>query len=368
MRGDLLILSTRSMIDYAKVVAYHLETFPDFHSSFKPREIVGKLAVLTFADGEIEVEVCTSLRGKDVFLFAGGGRNRFGLNVSENKLELYHSIDALRRARAGKITLFEPYCSCARSDRPTRRNSVGFWVHYKTLKALGIDHIITYQLHSDKSKTIVDPAACAIDDIPIDSLMEEYITDNFIQSHENLTEIAQKQWLFCSVDAGSENLAKKYAHDFGCPLVVAHKHRDYSQANTIESINILSDTPMEGKIVWIVDDMIDTASSIDALVRELDTRNLASINVVTAHPVLSGKAIERLRRLYDDGLLQNIVVVDTIDCDDDLQRALPCMQVISSARLSAEVIMRIHADQSISAMFENFDVHEHLDSLARRLF
>ena len=350
------------MIEYASRVAFQIETFPDYRGSGKPRDFVGKLRTLRFADGEMEVEVHTSLRGKDVFLFATAGRNEFGVEVDEAKIELYHCIDALRRAQAGRITLFEPYCSSSRSDRTTRRNSVGFWVHYKTLVSLGVDHIITYQLHSDKSKTIVDPTVCAIDDVPVGALIQEYIADNFIKTSDYLEQVVQKQWLFCSVDAGSEGIAKRYSTAFGTRLMIAHKHRDYDQTNTVESINILSDTPIEGKEIWIVDDMIDTAGSAYALVKELRERKVAKVNIASVHPVFSDPAVQRLTSLYEEGLLDRAVVVDTVACPEQLRHRMPFLHVVSSARRSAEIIMRINEQKSLSPFFEDFNCRDYLSS------
>ena len=362
MLDDLLILSTRSTIDYASQVAYHLETFPEFRSSVQPRKFVRKLTTVRFADGEMEVEVDVTLRGRDVFLFANAGRNSVGLSIEENKLELYHSIDALRRAKAGQITLFEPYCSCGRSDRTTRRNSVGLWVHYKTLVSLGVNRMITYQLHSDKSKTIVDPTLCAIDDVPVYNLLEDYITRVFVRSYANYRDYVRQNWIFCSVDAGSEDLAKKYAADFDCPLMIAHKQRNYQVANSIERVNILSDSPIEGKEVWIVDDMIDTAGSVYTLVHALKERGLTKINIATVHPVFSGSAIKRLLSLHEEGLLQNLVALDTIDCSAELRQKLPFLHIVSSARHSAEIVLRNHERKSMSPFLDSFDVIGYLQS------
>ncbi|WP_455381794.1 ribose-phosphate diphosphokinase [Salinispira pacifica] len=363
MRGELLVLSTRSMQEYASRVAYQLKTFPDFYAATNSSDFVGRLETVKFADGEMEVEVHTSLRGKDVFLFSGAGRNNRGLSVEENKLELYHSIDALRRAQAGRITLFEPYCSSSRSDRTTRRNSVGFWVHYKTLVSLGVDHIITYQLHSEKSKTVVDPTLCAIDDVPAYALLSEYITDNFIRSAEYLEGHVRKEWAFCSVDAGGEGAAKRLARSFGAKLMIAHKQRDYNTANTVESTNILSDTSIQGKEVWIIDDMIDTAGSVFALVKELRKRHVGKVNIAAVHAVFSEPALERLLLLHNDGLLENVLITDTVTCPDEVRTQMPFLQVVSSARLSAEIIMRLHEEKSLSPFFDEFDAVKYLSSL-----
>lgn len=364
MRGDLLILSTRSMKDYTDRVAYHVETFPEFHATNQSKDFVGQLNAVKFADGEMEVEVGTSLRGKDVYLFASNAsRNTHNLSVEENKLELYHAVDALRRSAAGKITLFEPYCSSSRSDRTTRRNSVGFWIHYKTLMSLGADHIVTYNLHSDKSRTVVDPTLCAIEDIPAVVLLKEYITDTFIKSTQHLEEHVRENWLFCSVDAGGEGVAKRFAQAFGTQLVIAHKQRDYNKANVVESINILTSSEIEGKEIWIVDDMVDTAGSVYTLVRELKERRVGKINIAAVHPVLSAPAVSRLTRLHEEGLLEKVVVVDTVPCSDQLKEEMPFLHVVSSARLSAEVIMRMHEEGSLSPFFDQFNAWEYLSSL-----
>ena len=351
------------MKEYSERVAYHIETFPEFHAGNQSKDFHGILRTTKFADGEMEVEVGTSLRGKDVYLFGNAARNALGLTVEECKLEMYHAVDALRRSAAGRITVVEPYCSSSRSDRTTRRNSVGFWVHYKTLVSLGVNHIATYNLHSDKSRTVVDPTLCEIEDIPAIVLLKEYITDTFIKTTEFLEEHVKENWLFCSVDAGGEGVAKKYAQAFGTQLVIAHKQRDYNKANTVESINILSSSPIEGKEMWVVDDMVDTAGSVYTLVRELHNRGVGKVNIAAVHPVFSPPAVSRLRKLHEEGMLENVVVVDTVPVSEAMKEELPFLHVVSSARLSAEVIMRLHEEGSLSPFFDPFDAWPYLSSM-----
>lgn len=351
------------MEDYADRVVYEMQTFPDFYGKGYSKNIRGQLRTVAFADGEIEVEVHTSIRGKDVFLMASAGRNAYGLSVDENKMEMYHAIDALRRAQPNRITLFEPFCTSSRSDRTTRRNSVGFWIHYKTLASLGVDHIITYQLHSDKSKTVVDPRICAIDDVPASPLIKEFITDSFIRKPDVLNDEVRENWLFCSVDAGGENVARKYARAFGTRLMIAHKQRNYDKTNTVDSINILTDTEIAGKSVWIVDDMIDTAGSVYTLVKELRNRDVGQVNIAVVHPVFSDPAIARLKELYDDGLLDRLIVADSLQVSEEIRSQMPFLHVVSSARLSAEIIMRMHEEQSLSPFFDDFDPTYYLSNL-----
>jgi ribose-phosphate pyrophosphokinase len=323
---------------------------------------VNLLGTEHFADGEMEVVVGSSIRGRTIFLFHSSARNEAGIGVEEAKIELYHAVDSLKRSQAEKIIVFEPFVSCSRSDRTTRRSSVGLWVHIKTLASLGIRHIVTYQLHSDKSKSMLDPAVCVMDDIPALTLLEQYLCDVYIQSSENLENMVRSQWAFCSVDAGGEKLARVFANAFGAPLVVAHKQRDYSKANAIQSISILSAEPIEGKVLWIVDDMVDTAGSAENLIRALAPLKPRQINLIAVHALFSPPAPQRLAALHEEGLLNRIIVTDTVCCSQPLVQEIPGIEVVPSAELSARVIRTIVTNSSMNKLLRTFDAGIYLKS------
>jgi ribose-phosphate pyrophosphokinase len=356
MRGRLLLVATRALRGYCDAVAAALhERHPD------AVDLRGDLSVATFADGEMEVEVGTSVRGRDVFLFAGSARNALSLPPSECKLEIYHAVDALRRAQAGRISLFEPYCGPGRSDRPTRRNSVGLWMHFKTLVELGVDHYLTFQLHSEKSRTFIDPVRCSVDDLPAHALLKVHLCDQEIGSVERLRSEVQRRWVFCSVDAGGEGLAKRFAASFGTRIVIAHKQRDYSRPDTVETITLLSSAPIEGTVVWIIDDMISTAGSMYPLVRELASRGPAEINIATVHPVFSPLSLERLGELCDRKLVRTILATDTVTVTEEIRRRLPCLRVVPSVAYAAEVVHRLNAEEPLSALLAPFDALTYLE-------
>ena len=360
MRGRLKIFSTRSLATYRREVSAALSAYHRRLQELFPEEIDGELSVFRFADGEMEAEIGTSVRGCDVFLFAGGARNAEGITSEENKLETYHAVDALRRAQAQRITVFEPYCSPGRSDRLTRRNSVGLWVHFKILISLGIDHYITFQLHSEKSKTFIDPALCVVDDIPAQALLQKYLCDKLVVNRQYLHTEVHNNWLFCSVDAGGEALAKRFAASFGTKIVISHKQRDYSTANSVESISILTSDPIEGKVLWIIDDMIDTGDSMCKLVRELAKSSPAAINIAIVHAVFSPPALQRIGELCDEHLIGTILVTDTIPCTQEVLLKLPCVRVVSSTAMAAEIIHRLNSELPLSPLLAHFNADDYL--------
>ena len=360
---DFVICATRSMRHYAEKVVESLAKFPRFGGKREHFCGVGLLNTDRFADGEMEVTVGSSVRGKHVVVFASCARNEAGISLEEAKIELYHAVDALKRCQPGKITVFEPFVSCSRSDRTIRRSSVGLWVHLKTLASLGAQHIITYQLHSDKSKSMLDPTICALDDIPAHTLLQQYLCDIYIRDMETLEAEVRPNWAFCSVDAGGEKLARNFANAFRAALVIAHKQRDTSQANSIESINILSAEPVEGKTLWIVDDMVDTAGSVESLVRALAPLKPSEINIVAVHAPFSPPALERITALFGEGLLKRIMVTDTV-YPDELSGKVPGLEIVSSTWLSARVINSIVTHAPMGELLLKFDATAYLNSPA----
>ncbi|MDR0447840.1 MAG: ribose-phosphate diphosphokinase [Treponema sp.] len=359
--NDFVITATRTIKSYAAEVAKIVAKFDSFSSFASSIDGIDLLSTDCFADGEKEVAVGSSIRGKDIFLFASCVRNEAGLSVDAAKIELYHAVDALKRAQAASIIVFEPYISCSRSDRTTRRSSVGLWAHLKILSSLGARHFVTYQLHSDKSHSMIDPTRCVIDDIPAMTLFKQRLCDVYIKDLETLYKVRNK-WAFCSVDAGGEKLTKKFANSFGVPLVVAHKQRDYSRNNSVDCINILSSEPLEGKTLWVVDDMIDTAGSIDALIRALASMKPAEINLMAVHPVFSPPAIHKLQKLTEEKMLNRIIVADTVTGIGSEEEKNLSLEVVSSAGLSASVIRTIGCNGSMARLLRDFSAEEYFKS------
>ena len=371
MDTDILVTATRSMKNYTAKVIEHVRKYPSFSSPDNAIDGLDLLSTWKFADGEMEVEVQSSIRGKSVILFASCARNEASIPVDEAKIELYHTIDALKRAKAKEIVVFEPYISCSRSDRTVRRSSVGLWIHLKTLSSLGATHMLTYQLHSDKSKSMLDPTICDFDDIPALTLIQKFICDNYIRDSKTLEQEVQPGWIFCSVDAGSEKIAENFANSFGTNLAVAHKQRDYSTQNRIKSISILTAEPIEGKILWIVDDMIDTGSSIETLIENLLPLKPAEINILTVHPVFSPNASasgdeppqevpKKLQTISQEPLVNRIIATDTIHCPESMPRAIQNLTVVPSTELSADIIRSIATNHSLSDLYKRFDAGRYL--------
>ncbi len=106
--------------------------------------------------------------------------------------------------------------------------------------------------------------------------------------------------------------------------------------------------------------MIDSGGSVYELIKELALHGPAEINVAIVHPVFSGPAAERLRELKHKGLLNRLLVCDTVWCDCEREN-IPDLTVVSSAKMSARIIASIACNLHMSFMTEPFFAEKYFE-------
>jgi ribose-phosphate pyrophosphokinase len=144
-----------------------------------------------------------------------------------------------------------------------------------------------------------------------------------------------------SPDMGGAKRANSYAKHLQTPIIISHKER--AKANVVGSMTAIGE--VEGRNVIIVDDMIDTAGTICMAANMLMDRGAKSVRPAVTHPVLSGKAYDRI----NESAIQEVITTDTIPLKEgeDLSK----FTVLSVAPIFADVIERVHNYKSISSIF-----------------
>lgn len=278
-----------------------------------------------FSDGEIQPILHESVRGEYVFFIQST------CAPSDNLMELLLLIDAARRASAKYITAVIPYYGYARQDRKDKpRVPIGAKLIANLITAAGADRIITMDLHA--------PQIQGFFDIPVDHL------DATAVFFPYLSQFDMENTVFAAPDVGSTKRARSYAKHFQAGMVICDKYRQ--KANEIATMTVIGD--VQNKDVILVDDIVDTAGTLCTAAQELMAKGAKSVRAVCTHPVLSGKAYERI----EASLLTELAVCNTIPLKQKSSR----INVLPISRLFATTIKRVFEHRSVSSLFNDRNI------------
>ena len=281
---------------------------------------LGKVTIKNFSDGEIYVKYEESIRGKDVFIIQST------FPPGDYWMELLLLIDAARRASSARITAVMPYFGYARQERKDQpRVSIAAKLLANMLTTAGVDRILTMDLHA--------PQIQGFFDLPVDHLYGTAILVDHFQR------LAIPNLMVVAPDLGSSKIARAYAKRLHTDLALIDKRRP--RQNETEVMNIIGE--VRGRNVLLIDDLVDTAGTLVSAARALKREGALDIFAASTHPILSGRAYERI----EESEISRLIVTNTIP----LARPSPKIEVVSVAEVFADAINRIYADESISTLF-----------------
>ncbi|MFB6263233.1 MAG: ribose-phosphate diphosphokinase [Bradymonadaceae bacterium] len=288
---------------------------------------VSEALVDRFSDGEVHVEIQTSVRDSDVFVLQS-----LSDPVNDHLVELLAMIDAVRRSSAASVTAVVPYFGYARQDRqPKPRTPVTAKLVADMLETAGVSRVVAVDLHASQIQGFFTR--------PLEHLFAAPVFQSAIRE----LDIAGEGLVIVSPDTGGVDRARHYSSVLDAPLAILDKRR--SVPNQSEVMNVIGE--VEGRHVVIVDDMVDTAGTLSRAAEVLDDRGAEEVDAVATHPVLSGPAVERL----DQSPLDTLLVTDTIPLDGRAEQS-DTLDVISVDELVGEAIHRIHGGISVSSIFD----------------
>lgn len=279
-----------------------------------------------FSDGEINVTLPHTVRGKDVFIIQSTSAP-----VNDNLMELLILIDACKRASAGRITAVMPYFGYARQDRKARpRDPITAKLVADIITSAGANRVMTMDLHAAQIQGFFE--------IPVDHLYGAPLLAKYFKKKMD------ENWVVVSPDVGSVGRARNFASRVDASLAIVDKRRP--KANAIEIMNVIGD--VEGKTCLMVDDMIDTAGTIVQGAEALVKNGAKEVYACCTHGVLSGPALDRLNA----SPIKEIIVLDTIDMPEAIKNC-PKIKIMPVAKYIAKAIKMIYSDSSLSSIYED---------------
>ena len=282
---------------------------------------LGKSEILQFSDDEIQPALNQNIRGADVFII----QSTFA--PAENILELMLLIDAAKRASARRIIAVIPYFGYARQDRKDRpRVSIGSKLMADLLTTAGVSRVITVDLHADQIQGFFN--------IPVDHVFASQIFLPYLRTNFDTSNV-----IFASPDAGGTRRANTYAKALGTGFVICYKQRN--KPNEVGSIQLIGD--VEGKDVFLLDDIIDTGNTICTAAKIIKESGAKSVRAMITHPLLTGNAYQNV----NNSELEELITTDTIP----LKKQSTKITALTTAKTLAEVIKRVEQNESISDLY-----------------
>lgn len=285
---------------------------------------LGKCSVNRFSDGEIQIHIEENVRGREVYVVQSTS-----YPVNQHIMELLIMIDALKRASASRINVVIPYYSYARQDRKARsREPITAKLVTNLIEAAGATRVLTMDFHS--------PQIQGFFNVPVEHLIGVPILSEYFAS-KGLEDI-----VIVSPHNGSIGRARKMANILHAPLALVDKRK--LEENGAESISVIGN--IEGKNAIIIDDLIDTGTTITLAAKAIAENGAKAIYAACTHPVFTGDAVYKV----ESSPIKELVVTNTIQLSKEKESKK--VTTISVAPLLVEAIDRIHNEKAVSPLFE----------------
>ncbi len=318
MYGDLVIYSGRAHPELAKEIANYLGVE------------LGGIEIFEFPNENTFVRLLSSVRAKDVFFVQPTCSP-----VNRNLVELLIAIDTFKRDSAGRITAVIPYYGYGRTDKKDEpRVPITARLVADLITVAGADRVLTVVLHAPQIQGFFN---IPVDEINVFFLLEEYFME------KNIPDL-----VILAPDVGAVRRCRNFAQRLGVPLAIVEKRRyTVSGGSKVEDYGIIGD--VKGKNVLIVDDEIDTGSSVAHAYAAAKNFGCKDVYVCAVHPILSPPYCYQNLEGLD---IKEIVVTNTVPISPEKRARLPKIQVVSIGPLLGEVIRRIHMGVSVGALFK----------------
>jgi ribose-phosphate pyrophosphokinase len=327
-----------------------------------------------FEDGEIQVDLDCVVRGTDVFIIQpicqthnsrvqrpclsgeepGGPADDVCTyqSINDNLMELLVMIDAVRRASAGRITAVVPYMAYAKQEKKKRGHEpITAKLVANLITTAGVDRLLTVDLHT--------PAIEGFFDIPVDHMRMAFLMGSYYRKKLN-----REQVVVVSPDAGGVARATEFRDHLkaslqealtGDEMAIAFKRRTPVGAPTV--IDMVGD--VKGRPAIIYDDMIQSGGTLLQVVDRLLEREATEVHAAAVHADFTPGALDRLR----DSHLKTLILSDTTATAFDSVGGK--IEIVTSARILAQAIWRIHAQQSVGWIFNTLRAEGELPPVDR---
>lgn len=309
---------------------------------------------IRFSNGEGKVVLSDTVRGKDIYILSDVGNysctyKMHGFLNHKSPDDHFQDIKRVVSAISGKakrITVIMPLLYASRQHRRKGRESLDCSLALQELERLGVDDIITFDVHDPNVQN-------AVPSISFDNLYPTYeIVKTFLREESDLA-IDKDSMIVISPDTGAMDRSIYYSSVLGVDVGLFYKRRDHSTVingkNPIVQHEYMGRS-IEGKNVLIVDDMIASGESVFDIVKELKARKANKIFVATSF-VLFTEGIEKFNKFHEDGLIDAVYSTNLTYIPEDARKA-SWFKEVDMSKFISKIVDNLNHDCSIQPVLD----------------
>ncbi len=318
-----------------------------------------------FSSGDGKGLIKSSIRGDDLFILVDVGNYNckykiFGTENSMSPDDHFQDLKRIIQAAGGKahrINVIMPILFGGRQHRRNYRESLDCAVALQELERMGVSNILTFDAHDPRVQNAV-PLMGFDNVIPAYQVLKAMfrrwpeVADNY------------KNMMIISPDEGAMNRNMYYASTLGVDLGMFYKRRDYAHVvngrNPIVAHEYLGNS-VEGKDIFIADDIISSGESMLDIAYELKKRKAGRIFAYATYAIFTN-GLEKFDQAFKDGIIDGVLGTNLTYRSDELKKREWFCEVDVSKYI-AYFIAALNHDVSVSALI---DSHQKIKKLLEK--
>ena len=310
-----------------------------------------------FGNGEGKGMIKESVRGYDIYILCDVGAynctyNMYGQTVPMGPDEHFADLKRIIAAMAGKakrINVIMPFLYESRQHRRTSRESLDCASMLQDLERLGVENIITFDAHDPRVQN-------AIPTCGFESVMPSYQVFKALLRKDKTLQLDREHLMVVSPDEGAIDRNIFYASVLGLDMGMFYKRRDYTRIvngrNPIVAHEYIGDS-VEGKDVFVADDIIASGESVIELARELKKRHANRIFAACTFALFTN-GIESYEQAYRDGIIDRVISTNLTYRRPEL-KAAPWFVEADMSKYISYIIATLNHNRSLSKLLNPYN-------------
>ena len=309
-----------------------------------------------FGNGEAKGMIKESIRGYDMYILCDPGAynveyEMFGRRVPMSPDEHFANLKRIIAAMGGKakrVTVIMPMLYEGRQHRRSARESLDCAMALQELENMGVSNIITFDAHDPRVQN-------AIPTTGFESIMPSYQIFKALLKKDKTLRIDKEHMMIVSPDEGAIDRNIFYASVLGLDMGLFYKRRDYTRIvngrNPIVAHEYLGDS-VEGKDVFVADDMLSSGESIIDLAKELKKRKANRIFAGCTFALFTN-GIDAFEEAYRNGFIDRVISTNLTYRKPELAETEWFIEADMSKYISF-IIATLNHDRSLSKLLNPY--------------